>query len=104
LWVHSAERIGIAPKFDSSKVNLTSKKLIPGWNPIGIPGSNTITAKDLLKPLGNSWSYILIYDAKSQRYRPVIINGANGSYSDDRLLYPAEAFWIYMNESKILLP
>ncbi|PKL60253.1 MAG: hypothetical protein CVV33_03605, partial [Methanomicrobiales archaeon HGW-Methanomicrobiales-4] len=104
IWVHSADRAVLSLQYDDSRQNMTSRHLNKGWNPLGIPGRNTVTACDLLTPLGNSWSYILVYDPRIQQYRPGIVNGGTGAYSDARLLYPTEGFWIYMNSPGIIIP
>jgi hypothetical protein len=104
IWVHSANRTILSLEYDDSSQNMTSRHLNKGWNPLGIPGHNTVTACDLLTPLGNSWSYILLYDSRIQQYRPAIVNGGTGAYSDARLLYPTEGFWIYMNSPGIIIP
>ena len=104
IWVHSANRAGISLIYDDDRRNMTARHLSTGWNPLGIPGRNTVTASDLFAPLGNTWSYILVYDSRTQQYRPAIVNGGNGTYSDARLLYPTEGFWIYMNVPGIIIP
>ena len=104
IWVFSADRTNLSLHYDDSRQNMTARHLESGWNPLGIPGRNTITACDLLTPLGKDWSYILVYDSRIQQYRPAIINGGTGAYSDERLLYPTEGFWIYMNGPGILIP
>ncbi len=104
IWVYSANRTGIDLQYDDSRVNMTARHLTPGWNPLGIPGRNTLTAKELLSPLGSAWSYILVYDPRIQQYRPAMVNGGSGAYSDERLLYPTEGFWIYMNSQGIIIP
>jgi hypothetical protein len=104
IWIFSAERIVLPLRYDDGRQNMTSRHLNPGWNPLGIPGRNTVTACELLVPLGNSWSYILVYDPRIQQYRPAIVNSGTGIYSDARLLYPTEGFWIYMNAPGIIIP
>lgn len=104
IWVHSANRTDLSLTYDDDRKNMTARHLTAGWNPLGIPGRNTVTAADLLAPLGSSWSYILVYDPRTQQYRPAIVNGGTGAYSDVRLLYPTEGFWIYMNSPGIIIP
>jgi len=104
IWVHAANRTGISLTYDDDRRNMTARHLSAGWNPLGIPGRNTVTASDLLAPLGSSWSYVLVYDSREQQFRQVIVNGGSGAYSDARLLYPTEGFWIYMNCPGILIP
>ena len=104
IWIYSGTRTVFSLNYDDSTGNLTARHLSPGWNPIGIPGRYTLTAYDLFTPLQNEWSYILVFDPKLQQYRPVIVNGGKGLYSDERLLYPTEGFWVYMNNPGIFMP
>jgi hypothetical protein len=103
-WVYSRDETCIRLNFDLSGSNQTVKQLYPGWNPAGVPGLQMITARDLLSPLTDAWSTILVFDPKTQGFRPSIINGGYGTYSPSRLLYPTEGWWIYMNRPEILLP
>lgn len=104
IWVHAENRTDISLTYDDNRRNMTARHLTEGWNPLGIPGRNTLTASDLLAPLGSSWSYVLVYDSREQQFRQVIVNGGTGAYSDARLLYPTEGFWIYMNSPGIIIP
>jgi hypothetical protein len=104
IWVFSENQTGIDLKYDDSRQNMTARHLTPGWNPVGIPGQSTKTAREFLAPLGSSWSYILVFDPRTQQYRPAIVNGGTGAYSDQRLLYPTEGFWMYMNNPGIIIP
>lgn len=104
IWVHSDDRTTISLHYDDNGGNMTARHLQAGWNPMGIPGRRSVTAADLLSPLGEDWSYILLYDPRMQQYRPAIVNGGTDGYSDERLLYPTEGFWIYMNKASIIIP
>jgi subtilisin family serine protease len=104
IWVYSANKTEVLLEYDDSRRNMTARHLTAGWNPLGIPGRSTLTACDLFSPLKSSWSYILVYDPRLQQYRPAIINGGSGPYSDERLLYPTEGFWIYMNGPGVIIP
>ncbi len=104
IWVHADVRVTISLHYDDNGGNMTARHLEAGWNPMGIPGRRSVTASDLLSPLGSDWSYILLYDPRMQQYRPAMVNGGTGVYSDKRLLYPTEGFWIYMNKASIMIP
>jgi hypothetical protein len=104
IWIHSRDRATLSLHYDDTRQNMTARHLQAGWNPLGIPGRSTVTASDLLYPLGSSWSYILVYDPRIQQYRPAMVNGGTDAYSDERLLYPTEGFWIYMNRPGIIIP
>ncbi|PWR74782.1 S8 family peptidase [Methanospirillum stamsii] len=104
IWVYSPEKLDLIFPFDNSGVNQTFKELHTGWNPAGVPGRESITAGELLSPLSDAWTTILVYDSSTQSFRPSIINGGSGTYSKNRLLYPAEGWWVYMNRPGILFP
>ena len=104
VWVFSSAIDTLNLPLDDSGLNQTSITLNPGWNPVGVPGKESITAKELLSPLKDSWTTVLVYDPKTQSYRPSIINEGTGTYSPERLLYPTEGWWIYMNRQGILFP
>ncbi|MDK2973924.1 MAG: hypothetical protein PWP08_295, partial [Methanofollis sp.] len=42
------------------------------------------------------------YDAGRQAYGVSIIRGATGRHGDDRQMYPAEGYWLQMNEPDTL--
>lgn len=104
VWVYSEQEAGINLHFDTTGTNQTVKQLYPGWNPVGVPGRESITARDLLSPLTDAWTTVLVFDPRTQEFRPSIINGGSGTYSPSRLLYPSEGWWIYMNRPGILFP
>jgi hypothetical protein len=104
VWIYSADETSLNLEFDTTSVNQTMKQLHPGWNPVGVPGRESITARELLSPLTDAWTYVLVFDAKTQEFRPSIINGGAGTYSPSRLLYPSEGWWIYMTRPGILFP
>ncbi len=103
IWIYSKNNLNFPVSYDTGVMNYTSRTLYPGWNPLGIPGIESITARTLMNPLGNSWTYILVFDASTQSYRMSIINGGNGPFSAERLLNPTEGFWVYMNEPGIFM-
>ena len=104
VWVYSEQEADINLHFDTTGTNQTVKQLYPGWNPVGVPGRESITARDLLSPLTDAWTTVLVFDPRTQEFRPSIINGGSGTYSPSRLLYPSEGWWIYMNRPGILFP
>ena len=104
VWVYSEQEAGINLHFDTTGANQTVKQLHPGWNPVGVPGRESITARDLLSPLTDAWTTVLVFDSKTQEFRPSIINGGSGTYSPSRLLYPSEGWWVYMNRPGIMFP
>ncbi len=103
IWVYAREKSEITLTYEDGFQNCTSRSLYPGWNPLGIPGKNPVTARSLMSPLGTAWTYILVFDPLTQSYRPSIINGGNGIFSPERIIYPTEGFWVYMNNPAVLM-
>jgi len=104
IWIFSAESNGLFLPLDGSGLNQTFLELHTGWNPAGVPGKESITAQELLSPLSDAWTTVLVYDSKAQSFRPSIVNGGTGTYSPNRLLYPSEGWWVYMNRPGIMFP
>jgi len=50
----------------------------------------------MLLPLGSAWATAQGYDAGVQDYEVSMINGGTGSHSDQRLMFPGKAYWVYV--------
>ena len=100
FWVYSTLFLSLQPSSDAtlSSQELGTIPLSPGWNPLGVTGPNAVTADSYLTTISDSWSQVLMFDARAQAYRQAIIKGSAGSFSDYRMLYPGEGFWVYMNK------
>lgn len=79
---------------NSSSVSLIGRK---GWNLVGSTLISDISAKELLKGSNLSWVSILPFNASTQQYEPAIITGAEGTFTDTRIIHPYSAFWIYLD-------
>ncbi|HWQ68249.1 MAG TPA: S8 family serine peptidase [Methanospirillum sp.] len=77
-----------------SRVHLSA-----GWNLIGSPYPNTTQAKTALSSVSEQWVSLLAFNASHQAYDPAIINGASGRHSDQQLLPPMTAYWVFMNQA-----
>ncbi len=60
-------------------------------------------ARDMLLPLGGAWATAIGYDAETQEYEVSMIRGATGRHSDQRLMFPGKAYWVYMTEEGDLI-
>ena len=99
FWVYSTQLLSLQP---SSHAVLSSRapkevNLVAGWNPLGVTGPDGVTADSFLSTVSDSWSQVLTFDACAQAYRQAIIKGSAGNFSDSRMLYSGEGFWVYMN-------
>ena len=99
FWIYSAQAVSLQPSSDAivSSAALEEVTLVAGWNPLGVTGPNAVTADSFLSSVSDSWSQVLMFDARAQTYRQAIIKDSAGSFSDSRMLYPGEGFWVYMN-------
>jgi hypothetical protein len=99
FWVYSTQIVVLRPSPETvlSSATLDEVSLVAGWNPLGVTGPNAVTADSFLSSITDSWSQVLMFDARTQTYRQAIIKDSAGSFSDSRMLYPGEGFWVYMN-------
>ena len=81
-----------------------TKHLYPGWNVVGFYGLSQESARDTLISLRNAWATAQGYDAGTQEYEVSMIRGATGRHSDQRLMFPGKAYWVYMTEEATLVP
>jgi hypothetical protein len=52
-----------------------------------------------------NWSVLIPFNATEQRYEISIINGANGTHSDDREMEPRQGYWLFMaGEGELTAP
>ena len=100
FFVYATQSLALQPSNEVMRSDTVPKEieLIAGWNPLGVTGPNAITADVLLQSVADAWSQVLVFDARTQSYRQAIIKNSAGGFSDSRMLYPGEGFWIYMNK------
>ena len=70
-----------------------------GWSLIGHPGIQPAKASDALSSLDTAWSYLISYNASTQKYDD-LIEQKNGS----SMLFPSQGYWISMNQEWDLQP
>lgn len=99
FWVYSTQLVSLQPSSNAALSSFAPPEvtLFPGWNPLGVTGPSAVTADSYLSTVSEPWSQVLTFDACTQAYRQAIIRGSEGSFSDLRMLYPGEGFWVYMN-------
>ena len=92
VWIYSVLPTEVSLPISSTgpEGNLT-RDLAKGWNLISFPwispvSPNMVFSEDL------NWSYLLGYDAKTQRYTDPIEKGKEG----DQMIDPRQGYWLYM--------
>ncbi len=100
-WIYSLNA-NIIPLYYDPLGGIAERQVIPGWNCIGAPGKNTISAKSSLSSLNGAWIYLIGYDERTQRYDDVIIRGGTGQNTDERLITPGKGYWLFMERASTL--
>ncbi len=103
LWVYSAQYVPIVFAFNDSKTTTPGRVLSPGWNTIGFSKLHSVSAKDALSSVQNSWTQLIGFNAESQLYETSIINSGSGTHSDSNQVYPGKGYWVYMNNYVTLM-
>ncbi|HWQ65097.1 MAG TPA: right-handed parallel beta-helix repeat-containing protein [Methanospirillum sp.] len=99
FWIYAADATTVPLIFDPGTVP-TPVHLVKGWNVIGFPGIQTSTAGDALHSLDKSWSYVMGYNATSQKYDPPIFR--DGGLT--AIMYPSRGYWIHLDQETDLEP
>jgi hypothetical protein len=103
IWIYSNTRTDIPLLFDSGAVQTPpSKVLSPGWNAVGFSGLEPATARDALISVQSRWTQTLGWNGVMQRYDTAIVTGGSGAFSDSRLMYPMQGYWVFMTDGGIL--
>lgn len=96
-----SEKPTSVPLIMEYQVNV-SFPLTKGWNLVGSPSHEILSARDAFDSDNLSWVSLLGFNASLQQYESAIINGASGKYSDTRDVSPLSSFWIYANSDGII--
>ncbi len=97
IWIYSTDSIEIILEFDSYPVQVPpTKQLYAGWNAIGFSDIEPAAAADALLSVESIWTTLIGFDADAQTYESSIINGADGSHSEDREMNPTQGYWLYV--------
>jgi len=105
IWIYANESYQIPLYFKPVEEQTgATKHLYPGWNVVGFYGLSQESTRDTLISLRNAWATAIGYDAGTQEYEVSMIRGATGSHSDQRLMFPGKAYWVYMTEEATLVP
>jgi len=103
IWIQIEEEITIPLVFDPEPVLIPpSKQLYPGWNAIGFTDLEPLTAKTVLLPVQDIWTFLFSFNAAEQKYNTSIINGGTGSHGDSQLMYPGQGYWLFTTDEGIL--
>ena len=100
-WLYSKNPVTI-PIYYELVTGIPEREVLAGWNCIGTPGKNPVTAKTGMASLGDSWVYLFGFNGALQRYDDAIIRGSSGQSSDSRLLKPGAGYWLYMEKAGTL--
>jgi C1A family cysteine protease/PKD repeat protein len=100
-WIYAKSPVTISLYFEPIS-GIPEKSVQVGWNCIGSPGKNPVSAKTAMESLGNTWVYLLGFDRTLQKYDDIIIRGGSGQYADDRLLKPGFGYWLFMEKGGVL--
>jgi PKD repeat protein len=106
FWLRSEANVSLPLLFDLDPAQLPpSLHLYPGWNAIGHGDVGPLAARLALQAVKENWSVLIPFNATEQRYEISIINGANGTHSDDREMEPGQGYWLFMaGEGELTAP
>ena len=97
IWIYSAGPVTVPLTFSNVlPLPPSERALVAGWNAVGITGTTPATARDALLSIDRQWTTLIGFDARTQAFEAAIINGGNGTYTDDRPVYPGQGYWLYM--------
>lgn len=97
-WLFSTNATSVPVRFASPVVGPV-RQVGAGWSSVGSWSDEPVTADATLSSLGTGWSYLIGYDALSQRYEEVIIRGGTGNQSDLRPVQPYQGYWLYCSRN-----
>lgn len=103
MWVYSTSSAQVPLIFNQGTSTSCAYALMPGWNAIGFPHIDSVSAREALLSVESSWTQLFGFNAESQFYETSIINGGTGSHSDENLVHPGKGYWVFMNEQGSLL-
>lgn len=100
-WIYSTQGDTV-PLYYEKVTGIPERTVRTGWNSIGTPGKNLVSAKSAMESLQNHWVYLLGFDASLQRYGDLIIRGGSDKNSDSRQLMPGYGYWLYADQEGTL--
>jgi parallel beta-helix repeat protein len=96
-WIFSTSPTVVPLMFTTDPTQVPpTKQLAAGWNSIGFTGVDPATARDTLISVNSSWTQAMGFDAGAQAYDTQIVHGGSGQFSDTRLLFPTDGYWLFM--------
>jgi len=96
-WIFSTTPTVVPLTFSTDPTQVPpTRQLATGWNAIGFTGVNPASSHDTFVSVNTSWTQSMGFIASSQVYDTQIIHGGSGQFSDSRLLFPTDGYWLYM--------
>gem|GEM_PF-2376794 len=96
IWVYSKGEIPLTFNYQVARPVTISLHMPPGWNLIGYPSTRPGNARAGLTSISSIWSNILCFDPVAQQYSSTIFNEGAGGQSDQQIMDPMKAYWIFM--------
>ena len=97
IWIYANGSYQIPLYFKpAQEQTAATTHLYSGWNIVGFWDVHQACARDMLLSLGGAWATAQGYDPGTQDYEVSMVNGGTGSNSDQRLMFPGKAYWVYM--------
>ncbi len=81
-----------------------TRDLYEGANLVGSWGFTGWSAHDTFISVNDAWTQATGYDNELHQSETTIINGGSGIYSDERIIYPKKAYWLWMDNPATLVP
>jgi hypothetical protein len=102
IWIYSTDPNTVALTFDTNPLIVPPvKALEASWNAIGHSSRKAASANSTLCSVESQWAYLVGFNASGQTYKSAIINNdhSGGEHDEDNLMYPSEAYWLYMTSA-----
>ncbi|HWQ67701.1 MAG TPA: PKD domain-containing protein [Methanospirillum sp.] len=101
VMIYAAEPIDVhLPIATNNPEGNLTRQLVKGWNLASYASISSLTADEAFLADDLPWSYILEYDPVQQQYAEPIEKGRG---SNERMVDPRRAYWVYMTEPGILV-
>ena len=97
IWIYSRTLNEVPLLFSTDPLQTPPiKACFKGWNAVGFSGVSETSAKQTLLSVRDDWSQVIGFDSERQAYEISIINGATGIHSENKNMWPAKGYWLYM--------
>lgn len=100
FWIYSVQRQWVPLTYNSDPLVVPpSRKLVSGWNLVGLSGVHDATARDAFLSVRKLWTNIIGWDEEKQGYESSILNGGDEGSNEMTTLKTGNAYWVFMTES-----